>query len=622
VAETDTQIGKIFAALILSPLEGVLEQTKEKVSEALRKNLKDKRLYIFIDDLDRAEPDIIYDSLMLLNEIFDLKRCIFIVALDKGVASKILQNKLNYNEAENFLEKIINWQFQLPEPSNYDWNQLLQKEISFLRKNINAEAVRAIFDYLPKNPRKLKHFLRYLGGLHKSFLNRFARDELDWKMLYMIQLLRLEFPKEFRQIICCDLTIQDLTAGYMKEKIDEKAWRGQQQKQTHEWERKLNERLKSLKESKKNYFIKLYKGIRENTSMFNEQHFKNHLLVLENPELMTWKEYNNFKKKLKKASKQSAKFKLNKFIFDNYQLNKIEVIREFFKMLMRDRDRYLQVVADSDTQKEMKKGLSEVKQIMKISFLLTDINKIFDDNNSIFDINTAIEWFSLLSKWAYFDKSTLYSSIRQQESKLCVKLAKKMSVKASDLLHALNQKMHFSNLFDKDKAFKKTYEKISDILKEAIVGDLVDSFKTIDGIKRVWPNDQYIEEKKLLFRDNKYFHNSKVYTRLARISKKAVHNHIIQKNFIEYTRYLFYSACKGSSWISQSEATKVISKINLLKIIWPAVVAQPLNRRLVGTLENYRDFLQNNILKGKYTLCIPQWWMLLAGNKKQKKKRK
>jgi hypothetical protein len=52
------------------------------------------------------------------------------------------------------------------------------------------------------------------------------------------------------------------------------------------------------------------------------------------------------------------------------------------------------------------------------------------------------------------------------------------------------------------------------------------------------------------------------------------------------------------------------------------VVAQPLNRRLVGTLENYRDFLQNNILKGKYTLCIPQWWMLLAGNKKQKKKRK
>jgi predicted KAP-like P-loop ATPase len=157
-----------ISKLVLSPLEGLLEQTKEKISLELEKNLADKRLYVFVDDLDRAEPAILYDTLMLLNEIFDLNRCIFIVALDEKVASEILREKLGYSEGNDFLEKIINWRFELPEPSPFDWQALLKTEVKGLKSNLNLEALESIFDYLPRNPRKFKHFLRYLGGLWKN----------------------------------------------------------------------------------------------------------------------------------------------------------------------------------------------------------------------------------------------------------------------------------------------------------------------------------------------------------------------------------------------------------------------------------------------------------------------
>lgn len=196
-----TTVGKIAGSLILAPLEGLLEQTKQKVQDELNKALNGKRLFIFIDDLDRAESNILYDLLMLLNEIVNFKRCVYIIGLDIDVASRVIERKTGIMSGKEFLDKIINWPFNLPIPTEFEWQEFLDKEIENLDKNVKREALCSIFSYLPKNPRKFKHFLRYINALHRSFLNRFDEHELNWKLLYLAQLIRIEFPEVLEKII-------------------------------------------------------------------------------------------------------------------------------------------------------------------------------------------------------------------------------------------------------------------------------------------------------------------------------------------------------------------------------------------------------------------------------------
>ena len=199
---SETEVGKWAGSLILKPLEGALDETKNRVQKELDKALHEKRLFVFIDDLDRAEPEIVYDMLMLLNEIIDLSRCIYVIGLDDKVAAKLISKKSGFGipESKEFLEKIIKWPFHLPEPSSLEWHELLDSAISSLDKNVKIDALQAVFEYLPKNPRRLKHYLRYISGLHKSFLSRFYDYEFNWKVLYLAQLIRIEFPVGVPQV--------------------------------------------------------------------------------------------------------------------------------------------------------------------------------------------------------------------------------------------------------------------------------------------------------------------------------------------------------------------------------------------------------------------------------------
>ena len=104
----NTDIGKAIGDLVLAPLENQLAESKQNVNKELKKILgEEKRFYIFIDDLDRSERDIVYDMLMLLNEIVDLDQCIYIIGLDTKTISEILKKKLGYTNPKTLLIKLL-----------------------------------------------------------------------------------------------------------------------------------------------------------------------------------------------------------------------------------------------------------------------------------------------------------------------------------------------------------------------------------------------------------------------------------------------------------------------------------------------------------------------------------
>jgi nucleoside-triphosphatase THEP1 len=618
---TDTKIGRIIGELIIAPLEGRLEQTKENVNKELENTLKDKRLYVFVDDLDRAEPEIVYDFLMLLNEVVDLTHCIYIIAIDADTISQVLKSKLHYESPKDreFLGKIINWSFELPEPSLFDWKMMMGNEVRRLDKNIDRKALGEITDLLPKNARKFKHFLRYISGLHKGFLNRFDKDELNWKILYLAQLLRAEFPQAFKEIMQDNDFLEDIASGILTDRayeVNKKAFGAKGEEKEEKWLIRLKDRLGKLSDVSNNHFIEIYSALRDSGGLMSLEQLRNHMLVIEDPELFTWKEYRNFKNTLLKLKDNEIIKRLKGFVSNKKKEHEIERVREFIRMLLRERETCLGRVADLHTEEEMKAVIkNDIQGVMKIGFLLAEIDEIFNGINPLFNKNIFKEWFVFLSKWAHFQNQDIYKDLRNEEKKLIIKIANKIKPQASSILDALRE---FHDPFlQNEKAFADTRKEVEKILQGALVSELINRFKINDGIRELWGKNDYIAEKKLLFYKDSLFHDDKVYKELKTVAEKAKNSIVIQNNFIEYARMLFHASVSVVEWTNSNETNELLKKSEFLTIIWNAVISQPLNRRLVGSFEEYRGIIKKDILKDDNALPIPKWWENLIADIKQ-----
>lgn len=616
-----TTVGKIIGSLILAPLEGLLEQTKQNVQKELNKILKDKRLFIFIDDLDRAEPNVLYDLLMLLNEIVDLNRCVYFIGLDVDVASQVISGKIGFEDSKEFLDKIINWPFTLPEPTDLEWQELLDNEIEKLDENVKKDALKAIFPQLPRNPRKFKHFLRFISGLHKSFLSRFDDNELDWKILYLAQLLRMEFPQVFDWVVSSKEAMEDLATGVILDGMKDNR-RSTQKDETPKWIQKLNGFSQNIDEFKKARLHTLYKGLRESGGFISAEQLKNHLLVVEVPELFTWKEYHSLMKKLLSQKNEEISKDLSNLLKAAKKAKEVERVREFVKMLVRERDSLLTNIADMSDQQEMQIKLKDVKSIMRICSILLDIPEIFHGNNPIFNKEVFKEWYEEIAKWAYFKrkdgKKDIYTEVRELEAKLAKKLAAKIVSQASEILEALRSSSFERDFFDDKKTFQEAHKEVKKILEKALSDQIVDRFKRVDGIKELWGKDRYIPEKHLLFHKHPLFHNRDIYDRLKEISKESPDSLEIQKNFLEYVRMLFYAATEYVDWAEQEKARELLREKELMDIIWQAVISRPMNRRMVGSLERERIKIIKDIFQDKGALPVPHWWIELVSDVEDK----
>lgn len=122
----------------------VLNDALARAVEQSLKVAKGKKGFIFfIDDLDRLDPVVAVQFLELIKNIFELERCIFVLAIDYDVVVKGLKPKFGERTEENdrefrsFFDKIIQVPFSIP-ISSYDLEKYIGnslKEIDFFQSN-------------------------------------------------------------------------------------------------------------------------------------------------------------------------------------------------------------------------------------------------------------------------------------------------------------------------------------------------------------------------------------------------------------------------------------------------------------------------------------------------------
>ena len=151
--------------IVRSEIRGLHKTLQTEADEVHKRNA---RIVLFIDDLDRCEPDEIIDVLESIKLFFDLQHVFIILAVDKEVIDRGIEVKYGkfkfakerrLSLGSEYLEKMV----QLP-------LQLFPLHRSQVRKYIQAcsppEAVLKHLDLLDKvllpNPRKIKRILNIL----------------------------------------------------------------------------------------------------------------------------------------------------------------------------------------------------------------------------------------------------------------------------------------------------------------------------------------------------------------------------------------------------------------------------------------------------------------------------
>jgi ABC-type phosphonate transport system ATPase subunit len=162
-------------------IDSTINKAEDNSIKALRTALQDvvndaidnsdKNSFIFfIDDLDRLDPAVAVSILELIKNLFELKNCIFVLAIDYSVVVKGLQSKFGKMTEENewefraFFDKIIQLPFSMP-ISSYDIEKYLQTllvDVNYFEKSDlkNKETVVNIAQIVGlsvgSNPRALK----------------------------------------------------------------------------------------------------------------------------------------------------------------------------------------------------------------------------------------------------------------------------------------------------------------------------------------------------------------------------------------------------------------------------------------------------------------------------------
>jgi predicted KAP-like P-loop ATPase len=151
-----------------------LEQFQKELRKLIGTHIVElgRRLYVFVDDLDRCLPEDAVGALEALKLFLDLPGCVFILGMDRHVVEQGI--RVRYKEFElaggligpvdprQYLDKIIQIPFRLPPLSNRQMADFVGRWCTYFKENSLEEFAALISTGGAPNPRSVKRTLNML----------------------------------------------------------------------------------------------------------------------------------------------------------------------------------------------------------------------------------------------------------------------------------------------------------------------------------------------------------------------------------------------------------------------------------------------------------------------------
>lgn len=212
-----SQTFKLLKAKLNETVAAITESQENKIS----------RIVIFVDDLDRIQPEVAVEILDVLKNLFDIEHCISVLAIDydvviKGLRKKFGEQDQNQREFRQYFDKIIQIPFSMP-VGTYRNNipALLERLIeSVLPDAIEAQSQQDFIedvthimllatDGVPRSIKRIINTVSLLsiidtaapGETDKSSQHPAASKELQFKILLAAVCLQVSFP-DIHKALC------------------------------------------------------------------------------------------------------------------------------------------------------------------------------------------------------------------------------------------------------------------------------------------------------------------------------------------------------------------------------------------------------------------------------------
>lgn len=187
-----------------------------KFSEAvIKKEKKNRPIVFFVDELDRCRPDYAIKLLESIKHLFNINNFVFVLAVDRKQIGYSVQTLYGSGmDTEGYLKRLIDINYNLPEPNRRDYIEFLYDVYAFSEIKIDAhvggdfkELFLSVFDsiaaLLELSLREIEHCLTYMRIVCRIL------DYIDEASLYLMCFL---VPLRIRMV--------DLCNDYISGKVD------------------------------------------------------------------------------------------------------------------------------------------------------------------------------------------------------------------------------------------------------------------------------------------------------------------------------------------------------------------------------------------------------------------
>ena len=204
--------GALEVSKFLDDEENLFEAI-EKLKESFQKLVNEKagdegRVIIFIDDLDRIEPERAVELLEVLKIFLDCEKCIFVLAIDYSVVTRGVKvkygNDFSESKGKSFFDKIIQVPFKMPVGS-YDISLYVKKCFEDIGMEVEVETLPQYINLIKysigNNPRSMKRLFNSFLLLSNISDSEILEDSLNRQILFALLCMQSSYELMYNYII-------------------------------------------------------------------------------------------------------------------------------------------------------------------------------------------------------------------------------------------------------------------------------------------------------------------------------------------------------------------------------------------------------------------------------------
>ncbi len=168
--------------------------------------VKEGRLIVFIDDLDRCSPDKIPDLLEAIKLFTMTPRCVYVLGLDYDIVRKGIEKKYKFKEereASEYLEKIVQIPFHMPPLDEGRIESFVDEYYTELHDK-SPTAPEIFSRGIEPNPRKVKRALniyRTLLELADVRVRAWEMDPVEPELVAKMVVIQSRFPQLHEHLV-------------------------------------------------------------------------------------------------------------------------------------------------------------------------------------------------------------------------------------------------------------------------------------------------------------------------------------------------------------------------------------------------------------------------------------